>query len=171
MNLTMSDNDIHEFKPTFLDKEAAESTPYPGCDEKPTFDEELSEEKTPRDPSIPVAGVRTRYSEIARLHALCLTNNQICERLGYRPAIISGAVRHPFVGAEIKRLREQIFDKTAIEVLRDVSMDGVKLIHSVILDEREKMGYRLDAAKWAKEQAHGKAHQSLSVESNTLNVY
>ena len=166
----MTSDELPETKPIFLSKEATEASSYQGCDERPTFDAELASEAGASE-EMPVEGVRIRYAEIARLHALGLTNNQIGERLGYLAPRVSGILRHPFVIAEVARLRDKIFDQAAIEVLKEASLDGVKLIHRVILNEKEKMGYRLDAAKWAKEQAHGKAHQSLSVENNTLNVY
>ena len=168
------------FSPAFLSQERAEACEYPGADDVPTFDLEIPDitaqglaelEKTVDGVPKPVAGVINRYREVARLHVLGKTNNFICKYLGYTAPRVSIILRHPYTQYEIMRLRSQIFDRDTVETLKEASRDGAKYVHSVILDESEATKYRLDAAKWAKEQAYGKAHQSHTVENNTLNVY
>lgn len=162
------------FRPAFLTRETAEAAPYIGCDEVPTFDDEVPEsegETLPVPADAPGEGIRTRYSEIARLHALGQTNNQIASTLGYTASRLSIVLRHPFVQSEIRRIRDAVFDRSTVDTLKEASRDGVRLIHNTILDNGADLRTRIDASKWAKEQAYGKAHQSHSVENNTLNVY
>jgi hypothetical protein len=155
--------------PAFLDKERAESLAYPGAanDAAPTFDTEL----TPDDPETPTKGVISRYREVARLHALGKTNNSIAAILGYTASRVSIILRDPFVQAEIARYRAAFFDQTTIDQMKQASHDGVRLVHSVILDDKEKTEHRLKAATLAFEATHGKARQQLNIESNTLGTF
>ena len=154
-----------EFDPDFVDSDECNRTD----DDAPVFDAELEV----RDASVcdPPVGVQARYLEVARLHALGLTTGAIARRLLYSTSRVGKLLHMPFVRDEVARIRGQLVDKGALEVLKEASRDGVRLIHQTILDEDRDIRVRLDAAKWSKEQAYGKAHQSLTVENNTLNVY
>lgn len=152
-------------KPAFLDKQRAEAIGYVGAEDTiPKFDHELRID----EPEAPSAGIISRYREIARLHALGKTNNQICEILGYTAAWMSTILKDPFIKAEVERYRQQLFDQDVTDKIKEASKDGASFIHNVILDGQEKSQTRLDAAKWVVEKAHGKARQEVSVESGTL---
>lgn len=154
-------------KPAFLNRETAEAIGYIGGDEKPLFDEELRTE----NPEAPSAGLKDRYLEIARLHALGHTNNEICTKLNYTPAWMSTVLKDPFIQDEIQKYRDRLFDGDVQTRLKEAAIDGAKLIHNIILDGKEKVTTRLDAAKWANEKSYGKARQEVNVESSTLNNF
>lgn len=161
-------------KPVFLSAELAESLDYGGNESPPLFDHELDITPTAIDDTQvtkPQKAVISRYQEVARYHALGLTNMNISKKLGYSSGSVSQILRHPFTQSEIRRMRDQVMDGDMIAMLRSAGKDSIRLIHNIILDDNAKMGHRLDAAKWAKEQALGKAHQSHTIENNTLNVY
>lgn len=161
----MSDNaDDNDRRPAFLSKERAESIPYRGADETPQFDTELPEIIDAK----PSLGIIDRYREIARLHALGKTNNQICALLGYTPAWLSTVLNNAFIQSEIERYRRNLFEQDVADKLKEASRDGANFVHRVILDERERTALRLDAAKWVNEKTYGKARQEVSVESGTL---
>ena len=154
-------------KPAFLSKETAESIGYVTGDERPVFDAELRTE----NPEAPSLGLRARYLEIARLHALGFTNNEICSQLGYTAAWMSTVLRDPFIQSEVEKYRERLFDGDVQTRLKEAAIDGARLIHNIINDQKEKATTRLDAAKWANEKAFGKARQEVTVESGTLNSF
>lgn len=162
-----SDSDPKD-RPAFLNKERALATSYPGADDIPQFDDELPATEELSSEAAPVAGVTERYREIARLHALGKTNNQICTLLGYTPSRVSLLLRDPFVVGEVARYRKNLFQQDVADKLKEASRDGAILIHKIILDEKEKTALRLDAAKWSNEKTYGKAKQEVDVESHTL---
>ena len=166
------------FRPIFLDPERAEKAQYVGVDTVPTFDDEL-----PLSPALPEHGLEpvpanapspgyiSRYREIARLHAIGKTNNEICRILGYTPVRMSIILKDPFIQSEIARCRAKLFDQDVVDKIKEASKDGARLVHEIILNESEKTSVRLDAAKWAAEKAHGKARQEITVESGTLTSF
>ena len=153
-------------QPTWTQGSAYPATEAPP-DMIPTFDAELA----PEDPSAPSAGLINRYREIARLHALGRTNNEICALLGYTASWMSTVLKDPFIQAEIQRIRNGIFDRDHQDALKDMARDGIRYAHSVILNPKEDTKHRLSAATWAKEQAHGKANQQITVQDNTLSAF
>jgi len=157
-------------KPAFLAKETAEAASYNGVppDAVPTFDEELSELK---EDEIPSAGYITRHREIARLHALGLTNNAICEKLGYSPARMSIVLRTPFVQEEIAKWRALLQDEDTLSILKETARDGARRLRATVLDPNAKDSIVLDATKFAIEKSHGKAKQEVSVESGSLQAF
>lgn len=162
-------------KPAFLDPERANSIGYVGAkpDDIPTFDNEieplpeLMEDLEPRGKG-PSRGYEVRWDEIARLHALGYTNNQIAGHLGYSAAGISLALTKPYTIEAIAKWRRTVFDHDAISRLKEAARDGASRIHQIILDPSAKDTLRLDAAKFAVEKSHGKARQEVSVESGTF---
>lgn len=170
-------------KPLFMNPEAAQSVGYVENpdDIVPQFDRELltpeyegiREEPQGKgysqtlSPAEEMRGIRERYRAIARLHALGLTNNQICRRLGYSPAGVSLALQKPQVQAEVERYRTQLYENDVLNALKDLGSDAVKVLTNV-LNGSGKTSEQLDAAKWLLEKLHGKAKQEVNVESNTL---
>lgn len=166
-------------KPAFLHQETAEAIGYVGADTVPEFDHELAAWNDPAyippatevgDPAAPSHGYRERWRAIARYHALGLTNNQICAKLGYSPASLSTTLRNPWIQAEVQRYRSQYEVDIATRV-KDAATDGIERIHRIILDASEKSTTALDASKWAVEKASGKARQEVTVESGTLSTF
>lgn len=162
-------------RPIFLDPERAATAKYIGApaDEIPTFDAELQplpelgEDTEPRGKG-PSRGYEIRHAEIARLHALGYTNNQIARHLGYSATGISLALQTDFVQAEVGRQRDRYFNQSAVDVVKDSAVAGARYVQQVIHDPTVKETVRLDAAKWAVEKATGKAKQEIGVESGTL---
>lgn len=141
---------------------------YPGAaDVTPTFDNELIAD----DPLAPCFAIKTRYAEIARLHALLFTNKEIAETLGYHPVQISQILAAPFTQREVRRYRDVYFSGDFATKVKELALDGLNLMHRVVLDPAEKMTTRIDVAKWGNEKAYGKARQEVSVESGSLNTF
>lgn len=135
---------------------------YPGAtepDTKPTFDNELSNAE-----SAPSEGYKTRYSEVARLHALGKTNNEIARTLGYTAVRISIILRDPYIQSEIARYRKLYFDGDVVEVYKKAALDGARVHHEVILDPAQKTQDRLAASRFAHEVSYGKAKQQVEVD-------
>lgn len=171
----MSDEES-KFKPAFLDKERAESIGYISGDASPQFDTELAAlpeltSDLPVRGKGPSPGYADRWREIARLHALGYTNNQIARHLGYSPTGISLALQRPFVQDEIDRVRSQYYSHDAVSVIKDAALDGARRIHKIILDPNTKESTALAAGQWAVEKATGKAKQEVSVESGTFSAF
>lgn len=162
MTLSPDDN------PAFLDPERATSIGYVGADVVPKFDYELQQQAKNEEP---VEGVKARYSEIARLHAMGRTNNDIARILGYTASRVSILLREPFVQSEIQRYRSEVIDADAIQRMKHASKDGGRVIHDIILDETIKPEIRLKAAAIAVEMTHGKATQKVEVENNSLQSF
>ncbi len=163
-------------KPAFTDPARAESIGYVQAppDAVPTFDQELSceydpeyAENNPPEGKGPSRGYRERWRAIARYHALGKSNNFICGKLGYSPTAVSLALKSDWVQAEVERYRTS-YETDIIHRVKEAAIDGVEVIHQIILNEKEKSATRLDAAKWAAEKTTGKARQEVSVESGTL---
>ncbi len=168
--------DSDKEKPAFLSKERAESIPYHGADDVPQFDAELEalpplETDLPPRGQGPTAGYETRWREIARLHALSYTNNQIAGHLGYSATGISLALKNPFVQAEITRWRERYYSQSATDIIKDVAVDAAKRIGQVVRDPRAKTSDVLSASTWAYEMVNGKAKQAMSLEAGGLAAY
>lgn len=167
----MSDSGIPDIPPggpAFLDPARAEAVAYPTGDERPVFDDELREEPNPEAPSL---GIRERHREIARLHAMGITNNEICKRLGYTPAWVSTMLRDPFVQSEIARWRGLMFSARAGDILKGAAEDAAREIHRIILDPNTKETTRLAAAQFAVEKVTGKAKQEIDVRGGDINYY
>ena len=163
-------------RPAFLDKERAESIGYISGDEIPVFDQELAplpplEGDNPARGKGPSRGYEIRWREIARLHALGYTNNQIAKHLGYSPQGISLAMKQPLVVEEIERYRTLYFSQDALNIIKEAALDGARHIRNIILDPKAKESTRVAASQWAVEKATGKARQEISVESESLSRF
>lgn len=164
-----------ESKPAFLDPARAEAIGYVGAlpDAVPSFDHEIAplpELMTDSEARGKGAsrGYEVRWDEIARLHALGYTNNQIARHLGYSATGISLALNKPFTQAAVEKWRKAVFDHDTISRLKEAARDGAARIHGLILDPKTKDTVLLDAAKFAVEKSHGKARQEVNVESGTF---
>lgn len=163
-------------KPAFLDPNRAASIGYVGADDVPSFDTELverpelGEDLEPRGKG-PSRGYEVRHSEIARLHALGYTNNQIARHLGYSAPGISLALQKPYVQSEVERWRTHYFSQDTANLVKDAALDGMKRIHKIILNPETKEGTALAASQWAVEKATGKAKQEVAVGSGDLSTF
>lgn len=153
-----------EDRPAFLDPKRAEALPYVSADEQPKFDEELIAE----NPDVPSRGIIDRYRELARLHAMGQTNNQICAILGYTPTRVSIILKDPFVQTEIGKWRQALFDSDVVTRIKDAAKDGVRRIHEIILDPGAKDTTVLAASQFVIEKTTGKPKQEVSVENGSL---
>lgn len=171
--------------PIFLNPTAAAAS-YPAGQTPgeivPFFDAELDAANEPpmpvrlaAPPGAPVAppspAYKTRWAEIARLHAMGHTNNQIAAQLGYSVPALSVALAKPWVQAEVERLRARYYNQDAAALIKESALDGARVIHSVINDSNAKMQLRVDTSKWAIEKATGKPKQEIAVESATLGTF
>lgn len=152
-------------RPIFLTPEA-ENAPYIEADhdtvpDLTTYD---AMESLPPDGSI----LKPRHREVARLHALGKTNNQICEKLGYTPSWISTLLSSQPVMAEVDRYRNRLYEQDVITAMKDLGSDSVRVIEEIIRNPAEKSSLRADQARWVLEKLTGKAKQEVNVESNTL---
>lgn len=137
---------------------------YPGVvepDVVPSFDCEIPPPESGDEPRL---ALKSRYSEVARLHAIGKTNRYIAEKLGYSANRISIILRDPYIQSEIARYRRLIFEGDVVAVYKEAALDGARLTHQVILDPKEKTADRLSASRFAHEAAHGKAKQQVSVD-------
>lgn len=163
-------------KPLFLTPEKVDPNKYPGIgpDDKPNFDKELPD---PIDPTDPIGnsnislGVQGRYRQIARLHALGMTNNQIAERLGYTASRMSILLAYPEVQAEVARYRNQLYDQDLTEAMKDLGPDALAVIGKMINSPNEKLKDRSLDAKWLLEKLTGKARQEVDLESSSLAAF
>ena len=168
--------DSPDDEPAFCDPDRAESFGYIGADDVPTFDTELAglpeldEDLTPRGKG-PTPGYEARWSEIARLHALGYTNNQIARHLGYSAPGISLALHKPFVQSEIARWRAKYFSQETADVIKDSARDAAVRIGKLVRDPNTKDALAFQAGAWLVEKATGKAKQEVSLESGTLNNF
>lgn len=153
---------LPEEVPLFMQPDVTDDT-YPGHVAVPVFDTELIAE----DPAAPSRGYITRYSEIARLHACCCTNNEIAAALGYTAVRVSILLKDPFVQAEIAKWRTKI-GGDALERMKAASVDGARRVHEIILDRSAKNSDVLAAATLAIDRAHGKPTQEHRHESGSL---
>lgn len=164
-------------KPAFLDKERAESIGYVGApDSIPEFDAELEplpelEGEMPLIGKGPSRGYETRWREIARLHAMGHTNNQIGRHLGYSPTGISLALGKPFVQQEVAKWRESMFSQDTVNIIKDTARDGAIKLRQMLHDPRTKESVVVDISKFSIEKSTGKAKQEISVESGTLSSF
>ncbi len=159
-------------KPAFLDKALAESMPYVGADTTPEFDSELiglpelqGEPLPPRGKG-PTSGYEVRWDEMARMHAMGYTNNQIARHLGYSATGISLALNKPYVQERITHWRDRCVGEDAVTIMRDTSVYAARRLQRAVLDPDDKNGY--DASKFITEKVTGKAKQEISVESGTF---
>jgi hypothetical protein len=171
-------------KPAFLNKRSAEAIPYPGDNTPPQFDQELAAWEDPGNPDDgegyttdnapqgqgPSRGYQERWRAIARLHALGMTNNMICKRLGYSPTGVSLALKSEWVQAEVARYRSQ-YELDIASRVKEASLDSVEYLHGTVLDEGVKDEIRSTNARWFVEKQTGKARQEIGVESNSLNHF
>lgn len=155
-------------KPLFLTPEA-ENAPYPESDPDAVPDlaaydamEVLPAENAPLKP---------RHREIARLHALGKTNNEICKKLGYTPAWISTLLASAALRAEVDRYRNRLYEQDVITAMKDLGADSVRVLEEIIRNPNEKSALRADQARWVLEKLTGKAKQEVTVESNTLAAF
>lgn len=157
-----------------MNKTTAEAIGYVGADTTPTFDDELAglpeldSDMPPRGKG-PSNGYEERWREIARLHALGYTNNQIARHLGYSATGISLALQKPFVQAEIAVARGRHISEDAIAIMRDTSVHAARRLQTAVMNPDDRNGY--DASKFVVEKVTGKARQEVTVESGTLSTF
>lgn len=175
MNMDDEDKFAPSTKPAFLDKDRAESIGYIGAgpDAFPSFDNEITplpelEGDNPPRGNGPTKGYETRWREIARLHSLGYTNNQIARHLGYSATGISLALNQPFVQTEVARCRELFFNQDIVNIVKDTAKDGAVKLRQMLNDPRTKESTVVDIAKFSIEKSTGKAKQEVSVESGTF---
>lgn len=170
---------MSEDKPKFLSEDAG-SASYPGespsrlpvnapqtppdHDAKPTFEEADFTEPIP----LPNKPLKPRHKEVARLHAMGKTNNEICAAVNYTPAWVSILLSSAPIQAEVDRYRNKLYEQDVLSALKDLGPDAVRTIEEVIRDPSVKINIRADNAKWLIEKLTGKAKQEVNVESNTL---
>ncbi len=166
-NIMQMDLEVPPDGPAFLKRETAEAVcadaVEPGA--QPVFDYELRSE----DPDAPSLGLINRHREIARLHALGHTNNQICTALGYTAAWMSTVLHDPFIQAEIRKWRDRLVADDAITIMKRTSVNAALRLERSVLDPGDKNGY--DASKFILEKVTGKARQEVTVESGTLGSF
>lgn len=155
-------------KPLFLTPEA-ENSPYPETDPDavPDFTRYDDTEPLPLDDQ----PLKPRHREIARLHAMGKTNNQICEKLGYSQSRVSILLGTPALRAEVDRYRNRLYEQDVITAIKDLGSDSVRVLEEIIRNPNEKSSLRADQARWVLEKLTGKAKQEVTVESNTLAAF
>lgn len=153
--------------PAFLDPERSQSIGYVEDDDStPDFSRWDNEVEPDPDPKHPV--LKPRHKEVARLHALGKTNNQISEILGYCRERVSRLLRDPVIKREVDRYRNKLYEKDLTAALKELGYSGLEVIEQQIKSEKEPLTHRVNTAKWLLEKITGKPKQEVSVESNTL---
>lgn len=138
-------------------------------------DEELdfSEEKTesPRE-------IRIRHQLVAELAAQGIIQKEIAIRTGYDESQVSRIIRRPEVKKEIQKYRERIYEDTVSARIRNLANPALDVVENILHDgeaEGDARQFSPDqqavTARWAVEQAHGKAiqrHQNIHEAGGSL---
>lgn len=115
--------------------------------------------------------LKPRHRELARLHALGKTNNEICAILGYSTSRVSILVNNPAIRREVDRYRNRLYDRDLTTAIKDLGYDSVEVLEQMLRSDDAKLKDRVDAAKWVLEKVSGKPRQEISVESQSLNRF
>lgn len=163
--------------PAFLNPQRAEEIGYVEApvgytendDSKPDF----SHWDEYREPDPDPAGyvLKPRHKEVARLHALGKTNNEICRILGYSTSRMSILLGLPAIQREVDRYRQKLYEKDHVDALKDLGTAGLEVMEEMIRDPKNKLRDRVEASKWVLEKITGKPKQEVSIESQSLNRF
>lgn len=158
------------FRPIFLDPERAATAKYVELDpdQVPNFDHWDNQLEPNPEPG---STLKPRHKEIARLHALGKTNNQICDILGYSTSRVSILLHTPEVQREVDRYRNRLYEKDLVSAIKELGNDAVATFEEALRSGKLSIKERLDPAKWVLEKLSGKAKQEINVESNTLAAF
>lgn len=156
------------FRPAFLDPERSASMPY--VDGYTLGDFTEYDESEESDPDVNRSILKPRHKEIARLHALGHTNNEICEKLGYSQSRISILLHNPVIRNEVDRYRNKLYEKDLISALKDLGHLSLEVVEEM-LKSKERLSAKVDTAKWVLEKVTGKAKQEVALESNTFAAF
>lgn len=155
-------------RPLFLDPARAANAEYvTDPDAVPDFAAVDEAELLP-EPDRPL---KPRHRELARLHALGKTNNQICEKLGYSVSRVSILIHTPAIQAEVDRYRNKLFEVDLMSAVKELGTDAVGVVEEMLRSKSEKLKDRAETAKWLIEKLTGKARQQMDVESHSLAAF
>lgn len=152
-------------KPLFLDPARAAAAQYVGDPNAVPNFQELDEKEADPQPNKPL---KPRHREVARLHAMGKTNNEICDKLNYSTSRVSVLLHTAPIQQEVDRYRNKLYDTDLVSQLKELGTDAVGAIEEVLRDPQAKGAAKVQAAQWLIEKLTGKARQSMDLESNSL---
>lgn len=156
------------FRPHFLDPEKAATSKYIELDPDRIPDFHHYDNQLEPDPDPTASSLKPRHREIARLHALGKTNNQICEILGYSTSRISILLGTPALKAEVDRYRNRLYDQDLVHAIKNLGGDAVAAYEEALRGKDLSTKEKLVPATWVLEKLSGKAKQEINIESNTI---
>ena len=155
------------------DSETLADSGYPGYpgfighDSPPDFTEHDHMETDPQ----PGTSLKPRHRELARLHALGKTNNQICATLGYSVSRVSILLSTAAIQAEVDRYRNRLYEQDLISAMKELGGDARRVIEDMLRSPAERLRDKAEIAKWLIEKLTGKPKQEVAVESHTLAAF
>lgn len=167
-------------KPLFLNPEAAEKSEYEpsplqNAEPPPKFQSAADPQPPPQVDEFPeeldpIVGraLRPRHKELARMHAMGKSNNEICAKLNYSQSRVSILVRSPMIQKEVARYQDRLFESDVHQRMKDLGQDAVDVIEELMRDPTTPPIKKVAAAQWLIEKLTGKAKQEHTVESSTL---
>lgn len=165
---TQATSELAGAKPIFLNPEAVAKAEYvEDHDSVPNF-AELDEKEADPQPGKPL---KPRHRELARLHAMGKTNNEICAKLGYSQSRVSILIHTPAVQQEVDRYRNKLYDTDLVQQIKELGTDAVGVIEELLRDPQLKAKDKSETARWLIEKLTGKARQAVDVESQSLAAF
>lgn len=122
------------------------------------FDESLS----------PYSGLNPRLQYVCLLFAQGERGVDIAKKLGYSQSRLSVLLTRDDVKKKIRKYRNQFFERSIKERIKELSSDAIAEIERILNDPSAKDDTKLRAATWLLEKESGKATQTTQIESNTL---
>lgn len=122
-------------------------------------DEVTTEDENPRD-------IRIRHQQVAQYAAEGMQQKKIAELTGYDDSQVSRILRRPEVRKEIQRYREKFYEDSVAARIKALANPALDVVEDCLLDsaaDPEDRRFTSDqqaiTARWAVEQANGKAVQ------------
>lgn len=111
----------------------------------------------------PGTPLNARQKQLATMHVLGSTNNEIAEKLHYsvsRVSVLLGATK---VKNEIERIRDRMHEEDLEKRMKHLGPDALNVIEELLNDPTVEAAKKESAAKWLLEKLTGKASQQIDV--------
>jgi len=102
-----------------------------------------------------------RHRELARLHALGKTNDQICKILDYSPSRVSQLLSNTKIKNEVEKFRDKMYQQDADTRLKDLLPEAFSAIEVILTSDKIDAEKKEQAAKWIIEKVTGKPTQQV----------